>query len=199
VNSNGFSSKWQVNYFNRDYPQEWLNRTYEVFPSAFGVKFLTPVDEYQKSIRASKYGIMIIMLTFLSFFLIEIVSGKALHPVQYLLIGLALVIFYSLLVSLSEYMLFQYSYVIAAVMVIAMVSFYVKSVFDSIKLGSVISGLLTGVYGFMYVILQLEDYSLLLGNIALFTILGLVMFLTRKVDWSEVFSRNPSGPYNTPQ
>jgi inner membrane protein len=192
VSEKGFTAKWQVNYFNRDYPQEWANRTYEIFPSAFSVKFLMPVDQYQQSMRASKYGLMIITLTFICFFLIEIFSGKTLHPIQYLLIGLSLVIFYALLVSLSEYILFQYAYLIAAVMVIALISFYVKSVFASSKLGAQITGLLIAAYGFMYVILQLQDYSLLLGNIALFTVLGIVMYLTRKVNWSEIFSRNSS-------
>lgn len=192
ITEKGFTAKWQVNHFNRDYPQEWISRTYEIFPSAFGVKFLVPVDEYQQSMRASKYGIMIILLTFISFFLIEIFSGKSLHPIQYLLIGLSLVIFYSLLVALSEYIIFQYSYMLAAVMVIALISFYVKSVFENSRLGVIISGLLIGAYGFMYVILQLQDYSLLLGNIALFSVLGLVMFLTRKVNWSEIFNKNSS-------
>jgi len=86
----GFTAAWKVNQFNRNYPQEWYNDTYELYASSFGVKLLIPVDEYQKTMRTSKYGIMIILLTFVSFFMIEIFNKKALHPIQYLLIGLLL-------------------------------------------------------------------------------------------------------------
>jgi len=110
VNEKGFNASWQVNHFNRDYPQEWNNKIYDINQSSFGVKLLMPVDEYQKTMRTSKYGIMVILLTFLSFFMIEIFSNKILHPIQYLLIGLALIIFYSTLLSLSEYIKFDYSY-----------------------------------------------------------------------------------------
>jgi inner membrane protein len=152
------------------------------------VKLLIPVDEYQKTMRTSKYGIMIILLTFISFFMIEIFNKKVLHPIQYLLIGLALLIFYSILLSLSEYILFQYSYLIAGLLVVALISLYTSSVYANYKLGIVIGVILTIFYGFMYIILQMQDYSLLLGNIALFIILAVIMFLTRKINWYEVLS-----------
>ncbi len=186
LTSNGFSAVWKVNQFNRNYPQEWYNENYNLYPSAFGVKLLIPVDEYQKTMRTSKYGIMIILLTFVSFFMIEIFSKKALHPIQYLLIGLSLVIFYSLLLALSEYMLFQYSYLISGILVIGLISFYTKNIYSKTKLGLSIGGILILFYGFMYIILQLQDYSLLLGNIALFIILAGIMFATRKINWYEV-------------
>ena len=96
ITEDGFTAQWKVNHFNRSYPQEWKGKTYDTFPSAFGVKLLVPVDEYQKTMRTSKYGLMIIALTFLSFFMIELFSKKVIHPIQYLLVGLALLIFYSL-------------------------------------------------------------------------------------------------------
>ncbi|MEJ2615776.1 MAG: cell envelope integrity protein CreD [Ignavibacteriaceae bacterium] len=188
LSSKGFNAEWKINQFNRNYPQEWYNETYNLYPSSFGVKLLIPVDEYQKTMRTSKYGILIILLTFVSFFMIEIFNKKPLHPVQYLLIGLSLVIFYSLLLALSEYMLFEYSYLISSVLVIGLISFYTKNIYSKTGLGISIGGMLILFYGFMYTILQLQDYSLLLGTLALFIILAGIMFLTRKINWYEVLS-----------
>ncbi|QQS36131.1 MAG: cell envelope integrity protein CreD [Ignavibacteriales bacterium] len=186
INENGFTASWNVNEFNRTFPQDWNSSTYNIFDDAFGVRFVIPADEYQQTMRSSKYGILIVLLTFLSFFLVEVFSGKATHPIQYLLIGLALVIFYSLLLALSEYIKFQYSYLFAAVLVIGLISLYVKSIFKNGGITVAIAGLLILFYGFVYVILQLQDYSLLLGNIALLLILASVMFFTRKINWFDV-------------
>lgn len=188
VTAGGFNASWNVNNFNRNYPQEWMNNKYDLFTSSFGVKLLIPVDEYQKTMRTSKYGIMIILLTFISFFMIEIFNKKVLHPIQYLLIGLALIIFYSILLSLSEYILFQYSYLIAALLVVGLISFYTSNIYANKKLGMTIGAFLIVFYGFMYIILQMQDYSLLLGNIALFIILAAIMFATRKINWFDVLS-----------
>jgi len=190
ISSHGFSANWQVNHFNRDYPQVW-ERQYEIGPSAFGVKLMMPVDEYQKTMRTSKYGLIIIILTFVSFFMIEIFSKKTIHPIQYLLVGFSLVIFYSLLLSISEYLVFQYSYLVSSLMTISMTGLYVKSIYSSARLGALIGVILAILYGFMYVILQLQDYSLLLGNIALFAILAIIMYLTRKLNWYEVLKTDP--------
>lgn len=188
ITGNHFKAKWSVNYFNRSYPQEWRDNSYDVFPSTFGVNFLMPVDEYQKTTRTSKYGLMIIVLTFLSFFLVELFGKKVIHPIQYLLVGLALIIFYSILLAVSEYIVFQYSYLISSLLVICLIGLYVKSIYGSNQIAMLITGMLAVFYGFMYVILQLQDYSLLLGNIALFIILAAVMFFTRKINWFDVFS-----------
>ena len=134
ITEDGFTAQWKVNYFNRSYPQEWEEKTYDPFPSAFGVKLLVPVDEYQKTMRTSKYGLMIIVLTFLSFFMIELFSKKVIHPIQYLLVGLALIIFYSILLAISEYILFQYSYLISSLLIIALIGFYAKSIYQSTQI-----------------------------------------------------------------
>ena len=196
ITKDGFTAQWKVNYFNRSYPQEWKEKTYDPFPSAFGVKFLVPVDEYQKTMRTSKYGLMIIVLTFLSFFMIELFSKKVIHPVQYLLVGLALIIFYSILLAISEYLLFQYSYFISSLLIIALIGFYIKSIYQSMQISIIISGMLMIFYSFMYVILQLQDYSLLIGNVALFIILAAVMFFTRKINWFEVLSAKEKSGMN---
>lgn len=188
ISENNFSAKWNVNYFNRTYPQEWSEIAYDIFPSVFGVKLLMPVDEYQKTTRTSKYGLMIIVLTFLSFFLVELFAKKVIHPIQYLLVGLSLIIFYSILLAISEYVVFQYSYLISSLLIILLIGLYIKSIYGSKQIASIITGMLAMFYGFMYVILQLQDYSLLLGNIALFLILAAVMFFTRKINWFEIFS-----------
>lgn len=188
IKKNNFKAKWSVNYFNRSYPQEWSDNSYDVFPSTFGVKFLMPIDEYQKTTRTSKYGIMIIVLTFLSFFLVELFGKKVIHPIQYLLVGLALIIFYSILLAVSEYIVFQYSYLISSLLIISLIGLYIKSIYGSKQIAMLITGMLSVFYGFMYVILQLQDYSLLLGNIALFIILASVMFFTRKINWFDIFN-----------
>ncbi|MDP2364317.1 MAG: cell envelope integrity protein CreD, partial [Ignavibacteria bacterium] len=188
VTEAGFTANWTVNYFNRAFPQQWNENAYQIFPSAFGVKLLVPVDEYQKTMRTSKYGLMIIVLTFLSFFMIELFGKKAIHPIQYLLIGLALIIFYSLLLAISEYLSFDLSYLISALLVILLISFYVISVYKSARIGSIIFTALTIFYALMYTILQLQDYSLLVGNIALFVLLASVMFFTRKINWFDVLN-----------
>jgi inner membrane protein len=186
INENGFTANWTVNSFNRPFPQQWNDKSYNVLNSAFGVNLLIPVDQYQMSMRTSKYGLMIIVLTFLSFFMIELFGKKAIHPIQYLLIGLALVIFYSLLLAISEYFSFDLSYLISSLLVILLISIYVKSVYKSFKIGSIIFAALVMFYGFMYTILLLQDYSLLIGNIALFVLLASVMFFTRKINWFDV-------------
>ncbi len=186
INENGFTANWTINSFNRPFPQLWESEHHDVFASAFGLNLLVPVDQYQMTMRSSKYGLMIIVLTFLSFFMIELFGKTAIHPIQYLLVGLALVIFYSLLLAISEYFSFDISYIIASMSVILLISIYVTSVYKSIKIGSIIFSALIVFYGFMYTILLLQDYSLLIGNIALFALLASVMMLTRKLNWFDV-------------
>ena len=186
ISEKGFTASWSVNHFNRQFPQEWSQSTYDIFKDKFGVKFYIPADEYQQTMRSSKYGLLLIIFTFVSFFLVEVFSGKAIHPIQYLLIGLALIIFYSMLLAISEYLLFQYSYLISGVLVISLISLYTKSVYKDRTIVTSISTMLIAFYGFVYVLLQMEDYSLLLGNFALFLILAAIMFFTRKVNWFDV-------------
>lgn len=186
VSKKGFTASWNVNHFNREFPQDWNGQSYDIFKDKFGVKFFIPADEYQQTMRSSKYGLLLIILTFVSFFLVEVFSGKAIHPIQYLLIGLALVLFYSLLLSLSEYILFQYAYLISGVLVITLIGLYTKSIYRNRNIVASISAMLISFYGFVYVLLQLQDYSLLLGNVALFLILATIMFFTRKINWFDV-------------
>ncbi len=186
ISRDGFRAVWNVQHLNRNFPQVWTGSAHSLDHSEFGVKLLQPVDEYQKVTRAVKYAIMFIVLTFMAFFLTEIFSGAAIHPVQYTLIGLAIILFYVILLSLSEHIPFDVSYVTASVGVILLISAYTKSVLKTKKAVAVIGGILVALYLFLFVTLQLEDYALLLGSIGLFVILAVVMFLTRRINWFDI-------------
>lgn len=192
VNSSGFSSDWEVLHLNRNFPQQWLGSNQKVSNSTFGVELLLPVDEYQKTMRTAKYAIMFISLTFLTFLMIELLSKKVIHPVQYLLIGFALLIFYTLLLSISEYLVFKVAYLLSSAAIILLITIYSYSVLsDKLKTG-VIFGVLVILYGYLYILMQLQDYALLMGSFGLFIVLALVMYLTRKIDWFEIMShQNP--------
>ncbi|MDZ7268694.1 MAG: cell envelope integrity protein CreD [candidate division KSB1 bacterium] len=181
-----FTAEWSVLHLNRNYPQQWLGPRQELAASAFGVRLLLPIDEYQKTTRSAKYAIMFIALTFLAFFMTEILNRRILHPIQYLLVGFALLVFYTLLLSLSEYLPFNRSYLIASAAVVILISAYTRGMMQSNAIALLIGGILVLLYGFLFVILQLQDYALLLGSIGLFVILALVMYLTRKIDWFNV-------------
>lgn len=186
VRHDRFSAAWSVLHLNRNYPQQWLGPRQELLASAFGVKLLLPIDEYQKTTRSAKYAIMFIALTFLAFFMTEILNKKILHPIQYLLVGFALLVFYTLLLSISEYLHFNQAYLIASAAVVLLISAYTRGMLQNNLITLIIGGILVLLYGFLFVILQLQDYALLLGSIGLFVILALVMYLTRNIDWFGV-------------
>jgi inner membrane protein len=172
-------------HINRAFSQQHLNHIPNLSQFAFGTKFMVMVDEYQKSERSAKYGFLVIALTFLLFFLIQTLSKINIHPFQYLMVGLALTMFYTLLVSISEHSNFLKAYVIAGISVIALITLYSKSILKSIKFPVFIGLSLSALYTFIYVIIQLENYALLVGSIGLFLILGIVMFVSRKIDWNN--------------
>lgn len=198
VSSSGFTASWNVLHLNRNYPQQWLGPNREVSESSFGIKMLPSVDPYQKAMRTAKYAILFISLTFLTFFLFELFSKKAIHPVQYLLIGTALLIFYTLLLSLSEYITFGLAYTISAASVIVLITVYSHKVLSDNRRTGILLGVLTLLYGYLYILLQLQDYALLLGSIGLFTVLAAVMYLTRNVDWFDVMESQPETDSNIP-
>ncbi len=185
VTDDGFHAKWKILDLNRPFSQEHFNTIPDLKEFAFGVNFMIPVDEYQKSERSAKYGFLVIGLTFLVFFLIQTLSKINIHPFQYLMIGLALTMFYTLLVSISEHSNFLKAYLIAGISVIALITLYSKSILKTIKFPIFIGLSLTALYTFIYVIIQLENYALLVGSIGLFLILAIVMFVSRKIDWSN--------------
>ena len=183
ISAKGFQANWKVLNLNRNFPQMWTGKKFDLAPSAFGIRLFLPVDEYQKTSRTVKYAILFIALTFVAFFLSEVVAKVVLHPVQYALIGLALVVFYVLLLSLSEHVSFNIAYGIASCAVIGLITTYSRWVTSSRKIAGVIASVLVLLYSFLFVTLQLQDYALLLGSLGLFVILLVIMYLTRKVDW----------------
>ena len=188
ISSNGFSSNWKVLQLNRNYPQSWIGAIDQsaIYNSRFGVDLILPLDDYQKSMRSAKYAVMTLALTFLVFFLVEILNGKKIHPLQYTLIGLGLCLFYVLLVSISEHSNFNFAYLISSIAVVLMISLYSISLLKKRKMTLILSGILVSIYGFVFVTLQLADYALLLGSIGLTIILGLTMYFTRKIDWYNI-------------
>ncbi len=184
ITNDGFLAKWKVLNLNRNYPQAWATGTAVNFGgSNFGVGFLLPVDNYQKSTRSVKYAILFIGLTFLVVFFIEMKNSRRVHAFQYALIGLALVIFYTLLVSISEQMAFNSAYFIAAAMTVLLTGWYANSLFDSRKMGILVGSTLALLYGFLFVTLQLQDFALLFGSLGLFAILAAVMYFSRKIEF----------------
>lgn len=183
INESGFEADWKVIHLNRNYPQIWTSSQYNVQESAFGVDLLLPVDSYQKSMRTVKYAILFIALTFMVFFFVEIMNRKFIHPVQYILVGLALVLFFSLLLSISEHLPFNWAYIVSALGTILVVTGYVKAILKSMQLTVMVTSILTILYGFIFVLIQLQDYALLIGSIGLFFILATVMYFSRKIDW----------------
>jgi inner membrane protein len=185
INDDGFNAKWNILDINRPFSQQHFNHLPYLNEFDFGVNFKIPVDEYQKSERSAKYGFLVICLTFLVFFLIQTISKIYMHPFQYLMIGLALLMFYTLLVSISEHSNFLKAYAIASISVIILITAYAKNILKSSRFMLFIASSLTVLYAFIFIIIQLESYALLVGSVGLFSILACVMFFSRKIDWSN--------------
>jgi inner membrane protein len=186
VTARGFEAIWNILELNRNYPQSWTDAEYQIGASAFGVSLLIPVDGYQLVTRSIKYAILFIVLTFVCFLLVEILKKSRVHPIQYTLIGVALVLFYALLLSLSEHIGFSFAYVLAASAIVAMISMYVLTVFHRKLIAVFFGAALSGLYGFLFIVLKMEDYALLMGSLALFAVLGMFMYATRKIDWYDI-------------
>lgn len=186
VTPKGFSAYWKVLHLNRNYPQSWSKQSYNIYDSAFGVSLLIPIDHYQKTDRAVKYSFILIALTFLLLFFVELLNGVNVHPFQYLLIGLALCIFYTLLLSISEHLSFNLSYWISGIATIGLITYFTRSIVGIKQIYLLIMSVLIILYGFVFTILQLEDYALLMGSIGLFVILAVVMFYSRKINWYDI-------------
>ncbi len=185
ISKDGFTASWRILQINRQFEQSFFGHLPDLSTSAFGTKLIIPVDEYQKSERTAKYGFMVIGLTLLVFLLIQLVSKIYIHPFQYVMIGLALVMFYTLLISISEHSNFFNAYAIAAISVLVLITVYSRAILKGFKFPLLICASLASLYGFIYVIIQLENYALLVGSIGLFLILAIIMFASRRIDWNN--------------
>lgn len=191
----GFDAHWRVLELNRNYPQQGLgnfinpNNNEGYFEEGlFGVRLLLPVDEYQKTMRSAKYNVMFIIITFLSIFFIEIIGKRKIHPIQYLLVGFSITLFYVVLLSVSEHLNFNKAYLIGCVIMLTMIGLYAKSMLKQNRFALIITGILALLYAFFYSLLQLQDYALLMGTLGLIIILGTIMYLTRNIDWYNASS-----------
>ncbi len=186
ISDSGFTANWNVLHLNRNYPQIWKGSQNDIRSSSFGIDLLLPVDNYQKSYRSINYAILFIGFTFLVFFFIEILNKVYIHPIQYILVGIALVVFYTLLLSISEHLKYNLAFILSALATLILISGYVKAILKSNQLTYLISGILLILYSFIFIIIQLQDLALLIGSIGIFIILGLVMYFSRKIDWFDL-------------
>ena len=205
VSGKAFSATWKMPYYNRPYPQQWIEENTILNPAdtlvkgsnnsdtraAFGVDFLLPVDQYQKTTRAAKYAILVILLSFLSLFFTELLNKKSVHFLQYVLIGASMTIYYTLLLALSEQMGFNIAYIIASGATISLIGTFIWSLLKNSKAALLFAGILTVFYGFIFVILQLQDMALLVGSVGLFVIIAALMYLSQKISWEKNKEEEP--------
>lgn len=194
INKQGFTANWKVSEYSRSVPSIWADHQHKIGSSnrSFGVELIQPVDQYQQNMRSAKYALLIISLSFLAFFFFEVMYRKKVHPVQYTFIGLSLSIFYYLLLSISEHLGFDMAYLIATTSVIALILGYSKSILNNGKSIWILGVILILIYSYIFILLQLEEFALIAGSIGLFTILALVMYMSRNVDWYNMAQEVPS-------
>ena len=153
---------------------------------AIGLALVDPVNIYSQADRATKYGLLFVLLTFVGFFLFELIKQLPIHPIQYALVGLALAIFFLLLVSLSEHIDFGWAYLLASVACIGLIAFYLSAVLRSVARGAGFAAMLATLYAALYGLLVSEDNALVLGALLLFLVLAAIMVVTRRVDWYAI-------------
>ena len=183
---NGFVADWNVLEYNKTLPpyQVGVDKV-DMGVSVFGIRIKEPVDNYTKTYRAGKYMILFIALTFLVVFLTELINNLRIHIFQYLLIGLSLAIFFTLLLSISEFLGFDLAYIIAAIGTISVIYLYSLGMFSNRRSSHILLTLLMTLFGYIYLIIQLETSALLVGSIGLFMIIACTMYATRKIKWYE--------------
>lgn len=190
VDKAGFNSKWRMLYYNRPFPQQWANDTSMLSKKSsegaiFGVKLRLPVDQYQKTMRTTKYSTLIILLTFVSLFFTELIRKQRIHVFNYILIGAAMVIYYTLLLSFSEQLGYNIAYLIASVATIVLIAVFTASLLKNKAMALLFGFILTTFYGFIFILIQLEELSLMIGSILLFIIIALLMYFSRKINWEK--------------
>ncbi|MEN3762387.1 cell envelope integrity protein CreD [Aeromonas veronii] len=198
----GFEANWQTSWFASDMETRF-NRMMnggDSHLSTFSVSLVQPVDHYQLNERAAKYALLFIGLTFISFFMFELLKGLRVHPIQYALVGMGLAIFYLVLLALTEHLGFGWAYLVAALASVLLNGFYLSHVLGGPKQGIGFAALLGLVYAILYSLLQAEEIALLLGALLLFATLALIMMLTRKLDWYQVMDYSaPTTTWAAPQ
>ena len=194
ITKDSFTATWKMPYFNRPFPQQWVEENAVMHTgvvntagndASFGVKFILPVDQYQKTMRSAKYAILIILLTFISLFFTELLNKRKVHLLQYVLIGAAMTIYYTLLLSFSERVGFNIAYLISSVATVALIGIFIASLLKNKRPAIVFAGILSIFYSFIFVIIQLQDLALLFGSVGLFIIVAVMMYLSAKIEWGK--------------
>lgn len=199
IQNDHFTATWSVLSFNRNIPSSWSDdEEIELSQNSFGVNLISMLDMYQQNMRTIKYAFMFIALTFIAFFFVELYTKKSIHYFQYVLVGVALILFYSLLLSLSEQIGFGWSYLIAAIATTTMIIVYFHSIIRQRNSTILLTGILIGLYTFLYILLQIEDYALLIGSIFLFVILGIIMYFSNRIHFNHSEEPDPLTQPNKP-
>jgi len=196
ISESGFSAEWKISSLGRPYPQTWEEGAVspqQLIDSGAGVEFHEPVDGYDMTFRSVRYAILFIIITFATFFLFDVLLKIRIHPIQYLLIGSALSLFYVLLLSLSEQIGFLFAYITATTMIALMITLYSSFVLKSKKRAIPIFSLLVILYSYLYFVLRIEDYALLFGSLLLFIFLSVLMYTTRHIDWFALGKKEQIG------
>jgi inner membrane protein len=194
VSDAGFEATWRIPYLARPAPQSWtLERDgfYRFSGEMLGVGFVEPVDLYALVERSLKYGLMFIGVTFLTVFVLEVLSPHRIHIVQYCLVGLVLVMFFVLLLAFSERIGFGLAYVVAAAATTLVVSAFIGLALQSRVRAAIAALSFAATFALLYAILRLEDLALLAGSVIGFAVLSGLLFATRKVDWSGLGKPEP--------
>lgn len=182
ITSTGFTADWLVTNLNRNFPQNWVGSSFSTGDNFYGIDLIMQVDHYQKAFRSAKYGLLFIALTFMVLIFLELTTNNRIHIFSYLLVSLGLALFFSLLTALSEHLGFSLSYLVSSLAIILLLSFFTRSFFPGKRTFFIVSGLLTFLYGFIYILLSLNDFAYLAGNIGLFILLAVVMRFSGKID-----------------
>ena len=186
VNGKGFKAHWSLSQASRAYARQWKQSVPNLGNNTIGVGFANADEGYIKTDRVIKYAILFIALTFAVFFLIEVLQKIRIHPLQYGLVGIALCVFYTLLLSISEYTGFDTAYIIASLATVLLIGMYVWSIFRKSAVALSFTLGLAALYAYIYFLIQLEEMSLIFGSIALFLVVAAIMFFTRKVNWYQL-------------
>lgn len=186
IDDAGVRAKWQLLGLNRPFGDQWYMAemsTQQLGAAGFGMRLETPVDRFQRSERSVKYGFLFITLTFFTLFLFEVMTGRSLHPVPYILTGAALAVFYLVLLALSEYLSYSMAFVVAASLLVLIVTPYTGVVLGRRGRGLLIGLMMSITYALLYVLVSSQHLSLLLGSLTLLLAIAGLMYLTRNVDW----------------
>jgi inner membrane protein len=186
VGAEGFEARWQVSHLARDFGRVLASDADPSRRETLDVSFVEPVNVYLQGERAVKYGVLFVVLTFAAFFLFEVLRRLPIHPLQYLLVGLALALFFLLLIALSEHAPFAIAYAVSSAASVALIGTYLAGALGSRARGLSFGAGITALYGVLYGVLLSEDNALLMGSLLLFAALGATMLATRRVDWYQL-------------